>query len=499
MNLDDIKSPLPARPVAYIPEDEAVKPVLDGIRTNTPIAEPVSTTQPKAKKINIKLLLMIGGILIVIIILLILISSLVKKNGNGSGVTTLNYWGLWEDKTVMASVIADFEAQNPNIKINYKINQNDNYRSRLQGRLLKTGETTEEVPDIFRIHNTWIPMFREVLAKVPAQSATRIGLDTDFYNVYKGDLKENGSYLAIPLMYDGLAMFSNRDLLASAGITIPKSWWELETAAKKLTTKDENNKIMIAGAAVGTADNIDHWSDILGLMMKQNGVNFLKSDESNNTKIQDVLTYYTQFKTKDMVWDETLPNSTTYFANGKLAFYFGPSWRILNFESMNPNLNFDVNPVPQLPTLSSIEATDEASELTNIHWGSYWVEGVNNKSKNQDAAWKFLEYLASKEGLEKTYAAESQIRSFGEIYPRKSMASQLGANEKIKPFIDKADSATSWYLASRTNDEGVNDEMIKYFTDAVNSINQKQSTAVEVMADLRNGISQLIQKYKLIR
>lgn len=501
VNLDEINSPLPERPVAFIPPEETV-----GLKTGgTPVSEQVQVApnvefQPSQKKSSKKIFVILGIILAVIAIVIGGYMFLGKTKKTNEPIV-LNYWGLWEDPSVIASVITEYESKNPGIKINYKTNQIENYRSRLQGRLLKSGETTEEVPDIFRIHNTWIPMFRNELASVPVQSVTTIGLDTDFYNIYKEDLMENGVYKAVPLQYDGLVMFSNKELLDSAQVTIPKSWWGLEMAANKLTVKDANGKISIAGAALGMVDNIDHWSDVLGLMMKQNGVNLLKNDEANNKKLQDVLTFYTLFKTKDQVWDASLPDSTTYFANGKLAFYFGPSWRIFNFQQMNPSLKFDVSPMPQLPTLSTSQITAELSdsELTNIHWGTYWVEGVNNKSKHQKEAWKFMEYLASKESLEKMYTAESQIRSFGEIYPRRSMAQQISTNSLIKPFVSNADNASSWYLASSTKDEGVNDEMIKYFGDAVNTIVQKGNEPASVIPDLRNGITQLIQKYQLTR
>lgn len=502
MNLDEIKSPLPERPVSYIPPEAPTGLGVGGVIADKQ-AEilPVLKGQVDEPKKSKKKIFIIAGIVLLIVTIMIVAYVVLVRMKKPAEQITLNYWGLWEDSAVMASVIAEYESKNPGVKINYTKNQPENYRSRLQGRLLKTGTITEEVPDIFRIHNTWIPMFREDLASVPVQSATIIGLDTDFYNIYKEDLIENGAYKAVPLQYDSLVLFSNKELLDSAQVTVPKSWWGLEMAANKLTVRDENGKISVAGAALGMVDNIDHWSDVLGLMMKQNGVNLLQNDEINNKKLQDVLTFYTLFKTKDQVWDGTLPNSTTFFANGKLAFYFGPSWRIFNFEQMNPSLKFEVSAVPQLPTLATSQITAELSdsELTNFHWGTYWVEGVNNKSKNQKEAWKFLEYLSSKEGLEKMYTAASQTRSFGEMYPRRSMSEQILVNPNIKPVISNADNASSWYLASNTQDDGVNDEMIRYFGNAVNSIVTKNDDPSSVIPDLRNGVSQLIQKYQLKR
>jgi len=108
-----------------------------------------------------------------------------------------------------------------------------------------------------------------------------------------------------------------------------------------------------------------------------------------------------------------------------------------------------------------------------------------------------LEYLASKEGLEKNFTTASQLRKFGQIYPRKSMTSKITTNPKISPFVLSADNAYNWYLSSRTFDNGLNDEMIKYFGDAINGMALKNKGTDEVVVTLKSGISQLATKYKL--
>ncbi|MCL4384146.1 extracellular solute-binding protein [Patescibacteria group bacterium] len=503
----DIKSPLPPRKV----------PTLDGSEDTSNVAPPTSETVPPLpaepphslpppKEVNLKKFLPILGIVGVLILIGVVVSKFLLPNLRGvtnQTETTLTYWGLWEDNSTLEGIINEYESKNPGVKIVYRKNSKTDYRTRLQGRLSKA-DTAEEVPDIFRIHATWLPMMKDYLAPVPSDIATTVQLDGDFYNTYKSDIKENGKYWGIPLMYDGLALFYNKSILDSAGIQPPKTWWGLRDAAKKLTVKDPSGKINVAGVAMGVTDNVDHWSDIIGAMMKQNGVDVFKGDDANTQKLKGVLTFYTLFRTTDQVWDESLPPSTQAFANGKLAFYFAPSWRIFDIDAMNPSLNYAVAPIPQLPTLdgvdpAKIESGEIQGNLTQINWSSYWIEGVNAKSKNQKEAWKFLTFLAAKENLEKFYQSASAVRSFGEIYPRKSMAAELASNVKVKAFTDMADTASNWYLASRTFDDGVNDEMTKYFTDAINGIVQKNSTPDEVMPALQAGISQVVAKYRLTR
>jgi ABC-type glycerol-3-phosphate transport system substrate-binding protein len=505
VNLEEIKSPLPSREILTPEPDEEFERIkeLDPVET-TPIDNNIPTPPPKPtnfiQKIGTKKLMIFGGIGLGIILILslifgVIIPSLSKKN---TEIITINYWGLWEENSIMNSTIADFESKNPGIKINYKMNQKTDYRSRLVGRLEKTNEA-EDVPDIYRIHNSWLPMFKSYLAPVPTETTNKLEMETDFFDTYKNTLKENGKFMAVPLMYDGLSLFYNKDLIEAGQVELPKSWWDLKSAATKLTVKDSDGKIQVAGVAMGLTDNVDQWSDILGLMMKQNGVNPLSNDPIEVKKLQDILTFYTIFRTGDHVWDESLPNSTQLFASGKLAFYFGPSWRVFNIKDINPNLRYGITTAPQLPTLDSLSQNQSSSntQLTNIHWSSYWIEGVNNKSKHQKEAWKFLEYLASKEGLEKMYTASSQTREFGEIYPRKSLAEKVTNNEKINPFVSVANNATSWYLSSRTFDNGLNDAMIKYFGDAINSIALKNQTIEDVMPTLQSGINQTKTTYQL--
>jgi len=197
----------------------------------------------------------------------------------------------------------------------------------------------------------------------------------------------------------------------------------------------------------------------------------------------DALKYFSVFRSVDRVWDETLPSSTQAFAAGKLAMYFGPSWRVFDIKALNPKLNFKIIPVPQL-----------SGDRKKVAWANFWVEGVSKRSKYKNEAWEFLKFLSSPETLEKLYQAESNLRLFGEIYPRKEMAEKLITNPLVAPFIEQISMAKTWYLCSFTWDNGINDRMIKYFEDAVNAVN-KGKTAKEALTTTTQGISQLLSQY----
>ncbi len=496
MNLDEIQSPLPSRNIENIVPEPKEEEKEKNIDIEVPIPQKESNVvhmsgQNIKKKDKKSILFLILFLVILLIGGVLLFKKISKKTELPiTDKTNIIYWGLWEDENVMNTIISEFETKNPNIKVNYRRNQINDYRTRLKSRLSRTD--AEDIPDIFRIHTSWLPMFQTELASVPQNTVNNLKLDDDLYDCYKRDLKINGNYKAIPIMYDGLALFYNKDLVEKSGAKLPETWVELQTAAEKIQDLNEDKTSKIAGVAMGLADNVDHFSDIVGLMMQQSGVNpLLLSNQKNLDNLKSVLTYYSIFRTKYHLWDESLPNSTDYFATGKLGFYFAPSWRVFDIENLNPNLNYGIITVPQLPV------SEKEGELTNIHWGNYWVEGVNAKSEKQKEIWKFIEFLASKETSDKLFATGSQIRNFGQISPRKSDQEKMMTNSKVKPFVMAADNAYNWYLSSNTFDSGLNDEMIKYFADAINSLSLLNKPADEVISTLANGIHQLVVKYQI--
>lgn len=445
-----------------------------------PMPPPVPTVPSESvSPRNTKIKPILAGLAILVLLagLALLSFSLWQKRKIGGGPVTLTYWGLFEPAAVLQQVIADYEKVNPKVKIKYSQEDLRDYRERLQAALGRG-----EGPDIFRIHQSWVPMLGSYLSLLPSVVYEPTAFAKDFYPSAKETLQFHGSLVAIPLMTDGLALFYNEDLFRAIGASPPKTWDELRQAALNLTVRDEQGKIRTAGVALGTTANVDHWSDILALMMLQNGVNLA---DPTSPLAADALSYFTLFTKVDRVWDQFLPSSTYSFATGSLAMYFGPSWRVFDIKAINPSLNFKIIPVPQLPG-------------TNITWASYWAEAVSKNSTNQGEAWKFLKYLSSKEVLERVYQTESNQRLFGEPYPRQDMADLLKTQPYVGAFIEQALSAKNWYLSSNTQDNGLNQQMIKYYEDAVNAVNQGQDSAAS-LATTAQGVAQVLIKYGLIK
>ena len=158
-----------------------------------------------------------------------------------------------------------------------------------------------------------------------------------------------------------------------------------------------------------------------------------------------------------------------------------PSWRVHEILAQNPDLSFGVSTVPVIEE--------------KLGWGTFWAEGMNAKGKNQEAAAKFLAFLTKKETLETFFDAASKTRAFGELYPRIDMASQLSENEYAAAYIEDAPYAKGWYLSSLTHDNGLNDQMSKYYEDAVSAMVLDGKKANVVQATLQQGVAQVLRQY----
>lgn len=437
-------------------------------------------TPPKPKKeFPLKLVLISVGILLLAIVGYFAFKSFTGKT-TSTGSSEITWWGLWEDDTIVKSIISEYEKNNPNVKLKYVRQSKEDYRERLTNALAKgTG------PDIFRFHNTWVPMLKTELDKVPANVYSASEFSSVFYPVAVSDLTLGAGLVGIPLEYDGLSLYINEEIFEKAGKSVPSTWNELRQTARELTIKGDKGAITQSGVSLGRTENVDHWPEILGLMMLQNGVDLTKP---TGKLAEDALDFYTIFSSFDQVWDATLPSSTVAFAAGKTAMYFGPSWRAFEIRLQNPNLRFKTVAVPQLPKTEANEA--------DVTYASYWVEGVWARSKNKTASWNFLKYLSSKENLERLYNEASKTRMFGEPYPRQDMNSYLADHPIIGSTVSSAKTAQTWFLQSRTWDgpTGINSQINKYFEDAVNLVNTGKEAKV-ALEPVAAGVIQVLSQY----
>lgn len=464
----------PVKPLSTNPALKPTPPM--STASSTAGTPPPTGTQPRKSIFRFLPFLLLGAIVIGILGY----AAYWYKNKQASTTTgttttqekkTIVYWGLWEPTAVMDQILKDFETQNPGYTVKYVQQSPKEYRERLQAEIAKgTG------PDVFRFHASWVPMLREELSPLPEKVMSTQEFDQTFYPVAVKQLTLNNTIVGMPLMIDGLGLYYNKDIFNIANKTPPKNWDEMKLTASALTIK-AGGKITRGGIAMGTASNVEHFSEILALLMLQNG-----ADPSDPTtpKAQEALNFYMDFASKLGVWDTTLPNATVAFAKGDVAMMIAPSWRVHEIKASNPNLQFDIVPVPQLP------------DTERTTWASFWAEGVSSKSVQKEGSWLLLKYLSSAEVEKKMYSEASKTRAFGELYSRKDLADQIASSPYVGAYIQDAPFAKAWYLNGYTHDNGINDHIIKYYEDAINA---GQGAIAGSANTVKQGMIQVLTQY----
>ena len=413
-----------------------------------------------------KKLVLIPVILIVLLLLLLIVKRLPgRQDSGGQDGKNIVWWGSTMDENLATFLIEEYKKDHPDVTISYEARPTDDYRERLTNAFAKG-----EGPDIFRLHNTWVPMFKKELAPMPPEVMTAEDFSKTFYPVAVADLSSGTGMLGIPLEFDNMAFFINEDLFALSGVAVPEIWDDFRSVSTRFIVRDVKGRIQQSSVAMGETDNVDHWQELIATLMLQNGVR-LSNPVGGNA--EDVLAYFTTFKSQEKVWDVALPSSTNYFAQGKLAMYFGPTWRALEVKQINPDLKFKVVPMPQLPT-------DELIERPTATYSVYWAEGVWNRSGSKRAAWDFLKYISTKEVMTKLYNKALQEGRVISPPSRVDMAESFRDHQYFGAAISQSNYSQTWYLADNTNDgpTGINTQIGTLFEDALK-------------AGPRNGVAKL--------
>lgn len=436
----------------------------------------------------------IGGSLLLILAVTALVVFAMTRNKD-QGPIVLRYVGLW-DPAVINPLKTEFQNSHPNIIVEYEQKDQSRYYS-----YLKQALATSRAPDIFWWHNSWGPILVNKLSTLPEEIMSLADYESSFYPIAKENLKIGGTYRGIPIEFDGLALLYNKDMLKTRGFTTPPAdFVSLKyNYAPRLVIPNQEGQVKTGGVALGTTNNIDHFSEIVGLFLLQNKVVFTEKQVNTfainlslnkRNLASDAITSYLSFASKDKVWSNALPSSLEAFAESKVAMIYLPAYRISELDELlrqnNLKLNYAVAPVPQLV------------KSEPVTWASYWVNGVNSASKNQLAAWEFVKFLSEEDSLRKLFQNEKNIRGMGRAYPRVDMASQLSSDPILGPYLINATNAKNWYLNSDTGDTDLNGPIVTVFATRI-AQNPEGNDQVGAVNDIATDVQPILAKFGLAR
>ncbi len=426
--------------------------------------------------------ILVGGIAVAVFLVVVLI---LRGLGGGTAQSaTLQFWGVFDDRRAFAKVVTDFQAQNPGVKVLYQQFSYEDYEKNLIDALAAgTG------PDIIMVHNTWLPKHGDKLKALPASIPglkqpllTIQDYKTNFVDVAFSDFVFNSQIYALPLYVDTLALFYNKDILNSAGISRPpQDWEEFNSDVEIITRLDGSGQVVQSAVAIGTARNVNRSTDILTELMFQTGARMTDADNRsaifsglvNNTPAgESALRYYTDFanpSVRTYTWNDAQHYSVDAFKEGKAAMMFNYSHQVGVLKDQASRLNFAVAPMPQV----------SSTDIRN--YANYWGVGVTASSKFTNEAWKFVAYLASKEGAQSYLSATLRPSARRDLIDLQRNDLDLGV------FAEQALSARSWYQIDNTAIESI-------FADMIDDVNFGRMSVKDSLNNAESRVNVLMQR-----
>lgn len=332
-------------------------------------------------------------ILFIIIITAVLSSACMPKTGGGIATSaapvqiTYMEWGDPAELDVWKAIVADFEAANPNIKVNVEVSDWDSYWTKL-----KTLLAAKTPPDVFAMD---APLYldyqaRDSLLNLQPYIDKNPGmLDGLFPNTLKAYQTPNG-YFGLPRDFQTIVVFYNKDMFDAAKVAYPSSGWSYDDlrATAKALTKDTNGdgKIDQFGYVIDPWDMEPGWSEIIWAY----GGEIISEDHTKTLLGEPKARQAWQFLYDMMHVDKSIPdpNTTTQyggdlFLSGNAAMMAMGHWAIPSYAGAA--FKWDVVSMPKGP----------AGQATSVNSAGFVV---GKDSKNPEAAFAFIKFVLSQAG-----------------------------------------------------------------------------------------------------
>ena len=324
----------------------------------------------------------ITGVFIFFIIIGVVIFAGIKGSSS-QNTPTVVLWGIIPEALFNKFVSDVNSEQAVPLKISYVQKSPDTFHQDFVEAL-----ATGKGPDAIILPQDLILKEKDKLVAIPHTSFSQRDFKNTFIQEAELYLTDSG-ILALPFSVDPLVMYWNRDTLSGAGFArYPSTWDEVITLSNKVTNKDNALNIAQSGVALGEFRNITHAKEIILSLLAQAGNPTIGLSAN---PAQSVFNFYTQFSnpTKETYsWNRALPQSKNFFISGDLALYFGFASEITDIRAKNPQLNFDIAPIPQ-----SKNATIKAT------FGTMYGFAFPRNSLNSNVAYNIFSTLTGQSAL----------------------------------------------------------------------------------------------------
>ena len=314
---------------------------------------------------------------------------------SGPATGTVEFWHFFADREAKAlqSVVDDFQTSHPQIKVVVKSGQDDTKAT----QAISAGKG----PDLDLSYSTDITgkfcssgAFRDLSGYIARDKVDM----AQFPQTVKDYTEFQGKRCAMPLLSDTYGLYYNKTLLAAAGYTEPpKTATELAEMAKKLTKRNADGSIKVAGfvPTVGFYENAPaHSGPVYGAKwLTSEGKSAIGTDpawKSWLTWQKSLVDWYGADKLAKFTAGAGQEFSAdNAFETGKIAMAMDGEYRNAFIKNEHPELKYGTAPFPT------------ADDKTSLYGGGYVtgnIIGISKGAKNPAAAWELLKYLSTDTG-----------------------------------------------------------------------------------------------------
>lgn len=255
---------------------------------------------------------------------------------------------------------------------------------------LLTALATGSGPDVFQVRAEWMPILINggFVAAAPEAIASEADLG-DFFPWTLAPFRRGNRYYGLPTDVQHLVMYINDDLAREAGTDPakpPQTWDELIAAAKRATKRDAQGNITQAGL-----DTRYKWAVYSSLLYQQVWPNVVnpaaKRAEWGSAQGIGAWKVVEGFLRGATALDSPrfLPGQRKWEAR-KAVFYINHPVNRGVIEQLAPDLRYTIAPIPRSGRDLVIPAR-------------FWAYVVNARSRNQEAAWRWVLFLTSPAGV----------------------------------------------------------------------------------------------------
>lgn len=308
------------------------------------------------------------------------------KKENSSEKTKVTF-ALWDEvqKPVFDQIVEKFETENPDIDVELQLTPWSQYWTKLDAAM-----GSDSAADVFWM-NTYLPKYAEAGVLEPLDEyieKDKVNMD-DYVSVVKDAYNYNDVQYCMPKGMDTVQVFYNKGIFEKYGVEEPQTGWTWEDM--KELAGQLKSKIEEAGS--------DEYPILMELDPQPSFFNFINqsggyvlSDDMKTAGFDQEGTVKAYTDMVALMDEGLMPGSevlsdtkgTDLFLSQKGAILFMGSWKTAVID--------DASFAEQVGTIA-MPAKEDGNQ--SVIGGLGYA--VNSSSKDKDAAWKLVKYLAGEE------------------------------------------------------------------------------------------------------